>query len=142
AAIVRREAMRVVGGGEEARAPRVVARALEVGAEIALPAERQIVRIEQVRRAREEAAVLPARVEDFTYGAVVILGIAEVRLREETRAGEASAELDAQTRLGYACANRRNRPRRRRLARVDALRARRDDAADSVGSVRHRTGAA
>src|SRR5690606_10459173 len=108
---------------------------LEIACEVALPAEREMARSDQMRRPGKEAAVLPARVEDLALRTVVVLRIAHVRLCEETGRAEAAAELHAQSLFGDARADGAEHPRGERRTRFDALRAGRDDAADGVGPV-------
>ena len=92
--VIDREAVRVLGRIVEADGRRVVARPLDVTAEIALPAGRQDARADLVVTAGEEAAVVGAGVEHVAVRAAVVVEVADVRLEQHAALVEAFRHLE------------------------------------------------
>ena len=127
--------MRVLERIVEADRARIVARPLDVAAEVALPCRRQEPLADGVGEADEKALILPAGVEHFPFRAVVVLGVAHVRLDEHAALCEALRHLERPAALRHARADGAGDPCPQRTVRLRATRADRDDAAERIGAV-------
>ena len=134
--------MRILGRIVEADRRRVVARALDVAAEITLPSGGHRAGPELIVAADQEAAVVGARVEHVPAGAAVVVDVADVCLEQRAAFAEAFRCLEPATRLRCSGAERTDEPEAERRIRRDASRPRRNDAPEGVRSVRDGSGSA
>src|SRR5688572_5063222 len=134
--------MRVLEGVVEADRRRVVARALRVPGEIALPGGREEALAHGMGEVQEKSPILPAGVEHFSVGAVVILGVAYVSLSQNPATLQPLGHLERSERFWNPRAERAVHAATQRAARLGPARAHRNDASKRVRSVRDRTGAA
>src|SRR5688572_2859227 len=82
--VCRRQPVRILLWVEETNRARVVARALDVAAEIALPAGADFASAQFLLHSEQETAVAEAGIEDGTVGAVPIIRCTTVRRENHT----------------------------------------------------------
>ena len=102
--------MRVFGRVEEANGARVVARALDVAAEVRLPTERESPPRKKVIEANESALVARPGVEDFALGARPVVEVPIVTLDEDAAVGEPLVQLERRALLRGAGPQRSDEP--------------------------------
>ena len=110
------DAMRVLGRVEEAHRGRVVARPLDVAAEIALVAGRQKSLPDHLGDARQHAAVGVAGVEGGPRRAVPVVDLAGVGSDEDAALTGALRDVAANATLGHPGAERARKAHRQRRA--------------------------
>ncbi len=132
------EPVRILVRVIEADDVRIVARPFDVLAEVALQAGREQARSYLLVDARQEAAVLPTRIEDLAvFRPVPVVGRAAVRLEDDAAARQALRDFQQTSPVRDAAAKGAARTDLQGRSGLGPPRPYRNDAAQRIRSVRH-----